>query len=84
MAGKRKLQGERLDGCVCRGVDGMSEQFSGVVTVVDGEGREVFRFDAQFAVLDIGGLQNEGDLRLRGDDGGLLIWLCSSCSEQRN
>ncbi|SNT48823.1 hypothetical protein SAMN05421812_107144 [Asanoa hainanensis] len=47
----------------------MSEQFSGVVTVVDGQGREVFRFDSRFAVLDIGGLGNEGDLRLRGDDG---------------
>lgn len=53
----------------------MSEQFSGVVTVVDGLGREVFRFDAQFAVLDIGGLQNEGDLRLRGDDGATKIAL---------
>ena len=47
----------------------MSEQFSGRVTVVDGQGREVFIFDSQFAVLDIGAVGNEGDLRLRGNDG---------------
>jgi hypothetical protein len=47
----------------------MAEQFSGRVTIVDGQGREVFQFDAGFAVLDLGALGNEGDLRLRGDDG---------------
>jgi hypothetical protein len=47
----------------------VSEQFSGRVTIVDNQGREVFNFDSQFAVLDLGALGNEGDLRLRGDDG---------------
>jgi hypothetical protein len=45
------------------------EQFSGRVTIVDTEGRDVFAFDSRFAVLDIGAVGNEGDLRLRGDDG---------------
>lgn len=53
----------------------MSEQFSGVVTVLDGNKREVFRFDSGFAVLDIGAVGNEGDLRLRGDDGESKIHL---------
>ncbi len=47
----------------------MSEQFSGRVTIVDNQGREAFKFDSQFAVLDLGVSGNEGDLRLRGDDG---------------
>jgi hypothetical protein len=47
----------------------VSEQFSGRVTIVDGQGRQVFNFESQFALLDIGALGNEGDLRLRGDDG---------------
>jgi hypothetical protein len=42
----------------------VSEQFTGLVTISDGQGREVFRFDSQFAVLDIGGIGNEGDLRI--------------------
>jgi hypothetical protein len=46
-----------------------------LVTIVDSQGRPVFRFDSQFAVLDIGGPQNEGDLRLRGDDGETKIAL---------
>jgi hypothetical protein len=53
----------------------MSEQFSGRVTIVDSQGREVFAFDSQFAVLDIGALGNEGDLRLRGNDGETKIHL---------
>jgi len=53
----------------------VSEQFSGRVTIVDGQGREVFKFDSQFAVLDIGAVGNEGDLRLRGDDGESKIHL---------
>lgn len=47
----------------------MSQQFSGQLTVVDGQGRQVFKFDSQAAVLDLGAQGNEGDLRLRGDDG---------------
>jgi hypothetical protein len=47
----------------------MAEQFSGRVTIIDNQGREVFQFDAGFAVLDLGAQGNEGDLRLRGDDG---------------
>jgi hypothetical protein len=47
----------------------VNEQFSGRVTIVDSQSREVFTFDSQFAVLDLGAVGNEGDLRLRGDDG---------------
>lgn len=47
----------------------MSEQFSGKVTIVDTAGRQVFVFDSAFSVLDLGAQGNEGDLRLRGDDG---------------
>ena len=53
----------------------MSEQFSGQVIVVDGQGRPVFKFDSQAAVLDLGAKGNEGDLRLRGDDGEFKIHL---------
>ena len=53
----------------------MSEQFSGRVTVVDGSQREVFAFDSTFAVLDLGAQGNEGDLRVRGDDGAPKIHL---------
>jgi hypothetical protein len=53
----------------------LSEQFSGWVTIVDAQGREVFNFDSRFAVLDIGAIGNEGDLRLRGDDGESKIHL---------
>jgi hypothetical protein len=47
----------------------MAERFTDRVEVVDAAGREVFEFDAQFAVLDLGASGNEGDLRIRGDDG---------------
>lgn len=53
----------------------VSEQFSGRVTIVDSAAREVFTFDSQFAVLDLGAQGNEGDLRLRGDDGQFKIHL---------
>lgn len=53
----------------------MSEQFSGRVTIVDGQNREVFAFDSEFAVLDVGAVGNEGDFRLRGDDGESKIHL---------
>lgn len=53
----------------------MSETFSGKVDILDGQGRAVFRFDSQFAVLDLGAVGNEGDLRLRGDDGESKIHL---------
>jgi hypothetical protein len=53
----------------------MSEQFSGRVTIVDGSQREVFAFDSAFAVLDLGAQGNEGDLRVRGDDGAPKIHL---------
>ncbi len=47
----------------------MAERFTDRVVVVDAENREVLQFDARFAVLDLGQAGNEGDLRLRGDDG---------------
>ncbi len=47
----------------------MAEQFSDRVDILDGDGRAVFQFDARFAVLDLGAQGNEGDLRLRGNDG---------------
>lgn len=53
----------------------MPEQFSGRVSIVDGQGRQAFVFDAAFAVLDLGVQGNEGDLRLRGDDGQTKIHL---------
>ena len=36
---------------------------------------QVLLFDAGFAVLDIGAAGNEGDFRLRGDDGAFTIHL---------
>ncbi|MFI5956387.1 hypothetical protein [Cryptosporangium sp. NPDC051539] len=53
----------------------MSETFNGRVAITDVSGREAFIFDSQFAVLDLGALNNEGDLRLRGDDGQTKIQL---------
>ncbi|MGI8949510.1 MAG: hypothetical protein ACR2FV_16355 [Ornithinimicrobium sp.] len=53
----------------------MSERFEGRVVIVDGENREVFGFDPRFAVLDLGQQGNEGDLRLRGDDGAFTFHL---------
>jgi hypothetical protein len=47
----------------------MAEQINDRLVVIDGNGREVFQFDAGFAVLDLGAQGNEGDLRIRGDDG---------------
>jgi hypothetical protein len=47
----------------------MSEEFSGRVDILDSRNRKVFQFDSSFAVLDLGALGNEGDLRLHGDDG---------------
>ena len=42
---------------------------------VDSQGRQVFAFDPQAAVLDLGAQGNEGDLRLRGNDGASKIHL---------
>ncbi len=53
----------------------MSERFTGTVEIVDSQGRQVFKFDSGFAVLDLGATGNEGDLRLRGDDGNFKIHL---------
>lgn len=53
----------------------MPERFVGRVVIVDAQGREVFQFDDVFAVLDLGAQGNEGDLRLRGDDGQTKIHL---------
>jgi hypothetical protein len=53
----------------------VSEKFTGTVEIVDSQGRQVFKFDSSFAVLDLGALGNEGDLRLRGDDGNNKIHL---------
>jgi hypothetical protein len=53
----------------------VSEQFSGKVDIIDGQGRTVFQFDSQFAVLDLGAVGNEGDLRLRAEDGETKIHL---------
>jgi hypothetical protein len=47
----------------------MSETFSGTVTIVDSQGRQVFRFDSNFALLDIGAQGNEGDLRIFDSQG---------------
>jgi len=42
----------------------MSETFSGTVTIVDSQGRQVFHFDSSHALLDIGATGAEGDLRI--------------------
>jgi hypothetical protein len=47
----------------------MAERITDRLTVVDGNGREVLQFDAGFAALDLGAEGNEGDLRIRGNDG---------------
>jgi hypothetical protein len=47
----------------------MSETFSGTVTIVDTQGRQVFKFDSQFALLDIGATGAEGDLRIADSQG---------------
>jgi len=47
----------------------MAERISDRLVVVDGNDREVLQFDARFAVLDLGAQGNEGDLRVRGEDG---------------
>jgi hypothetical protein len=41
----------------------MSEQFFGRGDIVDAQGRKVFQFDSQFAVLDRRALGSKGDLR---------------------
>jgi hypothetical protein len=53
----------------------MSEEFSGRVDILDGQNRKVFQFDSSFAVLDIGVAGNEGDLRIIGNDGNVMIHL---------
>lgn len=47
----------------------MAERINDRLTVVDANGREVLDFQADFAVLDLGARGNEGDLRLRADNG---------------
>jgi hypothetical protein len=47
----------------------MAERFSDQLVVVDAANRQVFTFDAQRAVLDLGAEGNEGDLRLIDADG---------------
>jgi hypothetical protein len=59
----------------------MSERFSGTVEIVDGQGRQVFKFDSSFAVLDLGAQGNAGDLRIRGTDGQFKIHLDGSTGD---
>ena len=59
----------------------MSERFSGTVEIVDGQGRQVFKFDSSFAVLDLGATANGGDLRIRGTDGQFKIHLDGSTGD---
>jgi hypothetical protein len=60
----------------------MSERFSGTVEIVDGQGRQVFKFDSSFAVLDLGATAgNAGDLRIRGADGQFKIHLDGSSGD---
>ncbi|MEU4426142.1 hypothetical protein AB0F81_36445 [Actinoplanes sp. NPDC024001] len=53
----------------------MAERITDRLTVVDTDNREVLLFDADFAALDLGATGNEGDLRIRGDDGGFKFHL---------
>ena len=48
---------------------------AGDIIVRDGEGKDVFRFNAKFAVLDIGAAGNEGDIRVRDNAGKTRIHL---------
>jgi hypothetical protein len=47
----------------------------GDVRIADSRGRQVFNFDSFYALLDLGATGNEGDLRIRGDDGQVKIHL---------
>ena len=48
---------------------------SGDVTIHDGTGTPVFRFNSRFALLDIGGQGNEGDIRVRDNADNIRIHL---------
>ena len=45
------------------------------VLVLSNDSYPAMTFDADFAVLDIGAYENEGDLRIFGDDGNVMIHL---------
>ncbi len=47
----------------------MAHTINDLLVVVDSSGRKVFEFEGSHAVLDLGAQGNEGDLRLRGNDG---------------
>lgn len=47
----------------------------GDITVRDFNGMPVLRFDSRFAVLDIGGTGNEGDIRVRNNNDAVTIHL---------
>ena len=50
-------------------------EVTGNMLVTDSQRRQVFKFDSASAVLDLGATGNEGDLRIRGDDGATKIAL---------
>jgi hypothetical protein len=53
-----------------------------LISVTDAQGREAFRLDANFAVLDLGATAgNAGDLRIRGADGQFKIHLDGSTGD---
>lgn len=48
---------------------------NGDIIVRDVRGNPVLRFDSRFAVLDVGGVGNEGDIRVRNNDDDVTIHL---------
>lgn len=62
---------QNADGTATIHLDGNS----GNITVRDSAGNPIFRFEAGFALLDIGGQGNEGDIRVRDNGDNVRIHL---------
>ena len=56
---------------------------AGDITVRDRNGNEVFQFSSRFAILDIGGAGNEGDIRVRNSAGEQTIHLDGNSGDIR-
>lgn len=55
----------------------------GDITVRDFAGNDVLRFDSRFAVLDVGGTSNEGDIRVRNNADAVTIHLDGNTGDIR-
>lgn len=56
---------------------------TGNITVRDRSGRDILRFDNRFAVLDVGGTENEGDVRVRNNADAVTIHLDGNAGDIR-